>query len=126
MIFFSSCAMLLWYNIVFATGQMHCCIYVTFAVMVLLEGPLRISYNAILLKRIRRKGIAFFLSASSAFFMIMLLLQKYEVGDEFWIPKLVFGVASKLMIQSYMSYMFTMVSEVSPTFIRARAMSALL
>ncbi|CAG5099999.1 Oidioi.mRNA.OKI2018_I69.XSR.g16795.t1.cds [Oikopleura dioica] len=126
LIWIHSCAMLLWYNIVFATGQMHCCIYVTFAVMVLLEGPLRISYNAILLKRIRRKGIAFFLSASSAFFMIMLVLQKYEEGDEFWIPKLVFGVASKLMIQSYMSYMFTMVSEVSPTFIRARAMSALL
>ena len=118
--------MLLWYNIVFATGTMNCCIYVTFAVMVLLEGPLRMSYNAFLLKRIRRKGIAFFISASSICFIILIILQRYEKEDEFWIPKLAFGVVSKLMVQSYMTYMFTIVSEVSPTFFLARDMSALL
>ena len=61
---------------------------VTFAVMVLLEGPLRMSYNDLLLKRIRRKGIAFFISASSICFNILITFQRYEKADELAARKL--------------------------------------
>lgn len=117
---------ILWINIVMAADKMHCCIYITYAVFIILEGPLRASYTSVLTKKVRRKGIYFFSGLSAIFFLLMLALLKYAEDGEYAMLKLGLGALAKLMCSSYFVFMFTLTVEVLPTNFRQRGLTVVM
>ena len=124
--FFRLSLNILWINIIMAADKMHCCIYITYAVFIILEGPLRASYTSILTKKIRRKGIYFFSAFSAVFFLLMLALFKYDEEGRYAILKLGLGAIAKLFCVSYFVFMFTVTVEVLPTNFRQRGLTILM
>ncbi|CBY23377.1 unnamed protein product [Oikopleura dioica] len=117
---------ILWMNIIMAADKMHCCIYITYAVFIILEGPLRGSYTGVLTRKVRRKGIYFFSGFSAIFFLLMLALTKFDEEDEYAILKLGLGAIAKLCCTSYFVFMFTLTVEVLPTNFRQRGLTILI
>jgi len=113
-------------NIIMAADKMHCCIYITYAVFIILEGPLRGSYTGVLTRKVRRKGIYFFSGFSAIFFLLMLALTKFDEEDEYAILKLGLGAIAKLCCTSYFVFMFTLTVEVLPTNFRQRGLTILM
>ena len=115
-----------WMNVILASDKMHCCIYITYAIFICLEGPLRGSYTFVLIKKMRRKGIYFFLTLSPILFLAMLTLSKFDEDGEFAVLKLALGTLAKLCCTSYFVFMYTLIVEIMPTNFRQRGVSILL
>ena len=113
--------MILFYTIIFKVGIMHCCLYVTFSIFFLMDGVVRLGFGAFFLPRARRKGIYFAICASSALFLITVILYDNNADGRYNLVKLVTGVLAKFTVTVYFAFAYTTLSELHPTGIRQRA-----
>ena len=124
--FFSFFVMVFWWNILMGADKMHCCIYISYAVFCVLEGPIRASYTFFLTGKVRRKGIYGFLTLSALFFLAMIGLTKYDVEGNYAILKLGLGALAKLCGTSNFVFFITLITEILPTNFRQRGVSILM
>jgi len=108
----------LWYTIIFSVGGLPGCIFTTYFIFGLIEGPLRLALQGFLLKWARRKGIAMGIGGAAIFFVISVLLQRSEVKDNYQTTILVFGLLAKLLSTFYWPFIETYNGELNPTIIR--------
>ena len=67
---FSLIGATLWYTIIFSVGYLPGCVFTTYFIFGLIEGPLRLALQGFLLKWARRKGIAMGIGGAAVFFII--------------------------------------------------------
>ena len=117
------CAMTSFMTILYSMGIMHCCIYVTYSILFILEGPVRMAIGAVLMPRMRRKGIYISMVLSAVLFIITVLINDFDTDGSLGSLKLVTGVLAKFVTTFYFAFAYTMMGEMNPTGIRQRVTS---
>lgn len=71
--FFSLVGSTLWYTIMFSVGKFPGCPFFIYFIFGLIDGPLRIALQGVVLKIARRKGIAMGIGGAAVFFLLRLV-----------------------------------------------------
>ena len=68
--YFSLVGSTLWYTIMFSVGKFPGCPFFIYFIFGLIDGPLRIALQGVVLKIARRKGIAMGIGGAAIFFLL--------------------------------------------------------
>jgi len=113
----------LWYTIILSAAKIGTCIFTTYFIFGIIEGPLRLCTQGIVLKYARRKGIAAGIGGAALFMFISQMVKMKS--DESSIDQetlamvvLITGLIAKCLSTFYWPFIETYNSEITPTVIR--------
>jgi len=115
--------MVLFFTIILNMDMVHCCLYVTYAISFVLEGPGRMLFGTVFMPRTRRKAMYFAICISSLLFMLTVLLSDNNEDGKFDQLKLITGVTAKYIGCCYFLFTYVMMGEINPTGIRQRSIA---
>lgn len=105
----------LWYTIMFSVGKFPGCPFFIYFIFGIIDGPLRIALQGVVLKIARRKGIAMGIGGAAIFFLLSQIMTYTNSARQ---AILIFGFAAKFLSAFYWPFIETYNSEINPTVIR--------
>jgi len=110
----------LWYTIIFSAGRLPGCIFTTYFIFGVIEGPVRLVMQGFVLKLARRKGIAIGIGGAGFFILMSQILSKLETSEDgnMQLLVLITGLIAKFLSSFYWPFIETYNTELNPTIIR--------